>query len=35
MGLKDACGKRYWFRVAAVGTEGPGPFSEPATKVAP
>ncbi len=28
-------GKRYWFRAAAVGTEGPGPFSEPATKVAP
>jgi hypothetical protein len=28
-------GQRYWFRVAAVGTEGPGPTSDPATRIAP
>ena len=28
-------GKRYWFRVAANGAAGPGPTSDPATKVAP
>ena len=28
-------GKRYWFRVSANGTAGPGPASEVATKVAP
>ena len=28
-------GKRYWFRVSANGTAGPGPASEAATKVAP
>ena len=28
-------GHRYWFRVAANGTAGPGPWSEPNTKVAP
>lgn len=28
-------GKRYWFRVRAHGAAGPGPWSEPATKVAP
>ena len=28
-------GTRYWFRVRAVGTAGPGPWSDPATKVAP
>ena len=24
-------GAKYWFRVAAVGTQGPGPWSDPAT----
>ena len=28
-------GKRYWFRVAANGSAGPGPTSDPATKTAP
>ena len=28
-------GKRYWFRVTAEGAAGPGPASNPATKVAP
>jgi len=28
-------GTKYWFRVAAVGTSGQGPWSDPATKVAP
>jgi hypothetical protein len=28
-------GKRYWFRVAALGAAGQGPWSDPATKVAP
>jgi hypothetical protein len=28
-------GTRYWFRVAAVGTAGQGPWSDPATKTAP
>jgi hypothetical protein len=28
-------GKRYWFRVAAVGTMGQSGWSEPATKIAP
>src|SRR6266851_5514450 len=28
-------GKRYWFRVTAEGAAGPGPASDPATKVAP
>ena len=28
-------GQRCWFRVAANGTAGPGPWSDPATKVAP
>jgi hypothetical protein len=28
-------GKRYWFRVTAEGAEGPGPASDPVTKVAP
>lgn len=28
-------GKRYWFRVRAIGAEGPGPWSDPASKVAP
>jgi hypothetical protein len=28
-------GKRYWFRVIAEGAQGPGPASDPATKVAP
>ena len=28
-------GTRYWFRVAAVGTNGQGGWSDPATKVAP
>ena len=28
-------GKRYWFRVTAEGASGPGPASDPATKVAP
>lgn len=26
-------GKQYWFRVAAVGTAGQGPWSDPATKI--
>jgi hypothetical protein len=30
-----ASGKRYWFRVTAEGAAGPGPASDPATKVAP
>jgi hypothetical protein len=34
--VKDlASGQRYWFRVAAVGTEGAGPWTDPATKIAP
>ena len=28
-------GKRYWFRVSANGSAGPGPASDPTTKVAP
>ena len=28
-------GAKYWFRVAAVGTNGQSPWSDPATKVAP
>jgi hypothetical protein len=28
-------GKRYWFRVTALGAAGQGPWSDPATKVAP
>ncbi len=28
-------GKRYWFRVSANGSAGPGPASDPATKIAP
>ena len=28
-------GTRYWFRVRAIGTAGPGPWSDAATKVAP
>ena len=28
-------GTRYWFRVAGVGAAGQGPWSDPATKVAP
>ena len=28
-------GTKYWFRVAAVGTAGQGPWSDPATKLAP
>ena len=28
-------GTRYWFRVAAIGSAGQGPWSDPATKVAP
>jgi hypothetical protein len=28
-------GKRYWFRVAAIGTMGQSGWSEPATKIAP
>ncbi len=28
-------GKQYWFQVAAVGAAGQGPWSDPATKVAP
>ena len=30
-----ASGTRYWFRVAAVGSAGTGPWSDPATKIAP
>ena len=30
-----ASGKRHWFRVTAEGAAGPGPASDPATKVAP
>ena len=32
---KLTSGKRYWFRVAAVGTMGQSGWSEPATKIAP
>jgi hypothetical protein len=28
-------GTKYWFRVAATGSAGPGPWSDPATKIAP
>lgn len=28
-------GKRYWFRAAAIGTDGQGPWCDPATKIAP
>lgn len=28
-------GTKYWFRVAAIGTDGQGPWSDPATKIAP
>ncbi len=28
-------GQRYWVRVRAIGAAGPGPWSDPATKVAP
>jgi len=28
-------GDKYWFRVAAVGSAGQGPWSDPATKIAP
>ena len=28
-------GTKYWFRVSAVGTAGQGPWSDPATKIAP
>ncbi|MBI3415001.1 MAG: fibronectin type III domain-containing protein [Verrucomicrobia bacterium] len=28
-------GTRYWFRVAAIGSAGPGPWSDPAMKIAP
>ena len=28
-------GTRYWFRVCAIGSAGPGPWSDAATKVAP
>lgn len=28
-------GTKYWFRVAAVGTAGQGPWSDPATRIAP
>ena len=28
-------GKRYWFRVSTNGSAGPGPASDPTTKVAP
>lgn len=28
-------GSKYWFRIAAVGTAGQGPWSDPATKLAP
>ena len=28
-------GTRYWFRVAAVGSADTGPWSDPATKIAP
>lgn len=28
-------GKRLWFRVSALGSAGPGPWSDPATKVVP
>jgi hypothetical protein len=30
-----ASGMRYWFRVAAVGAAGEGPFSDPISKIAP
>ena len=30
-----ATGTKYWFRVRAIGSAGPGPWSDPATKVAP
>jgi hypothetical protein len=30
-----ASGTRYWFRVRAVGAAGPGPWSDPATRIAP
>jgi len=32
---KLTSGKRYWFRVAAVGAMGQSGWSEPATKIAP
>jgi len=28
-------GTKYWFKVAAIGSAGTGPFSDPATKIAP
>lgn len=28
-------GSKYWFRARAVGAAGPGPWSDPATKIAP
>jgi hypothetical protein len=28
-------GKKYWLRIAAVGTAGQGPWSDPASKIAP
>ena len=28
-------GTKYWFRVRAIGATGPGPWSDPATKIAP
>lgn len=28
-------GTKYWFRVRAIGAAGPGPWSDPATKIAP
>ena len=30
-----ASGKRFWFRVAAIGAMGPSGWSEPATRIAP
>ena len=33
--VKLTSGKRYWFRVAAIGTAGQGPWSDSATKYAP
>lgn len=32
---RDCSGTKYWFRVAAIGTDGQGPWSDPATKIAP